>query len=60
MKRFLSAFLRSTRPYYGFVTMSAGLAGAAASPAQIPAWRLAATLAILYAGWGLNQILQNS
>ena len=60
MKRFLSAYVRSTRPYYGFVTMSAGLAGAAAAPGPIPAWRLAATLAILYAGWGINQVLNDA
>ena len=47
------------RPYYGFVTLAAGLAGAAAVPGDVSPGRLAAVLAIMYAGWGVNHVLND-
>ena len=48
------------RPYYGFVTLAAGLAGAAAAPGDVSPARLAAVLAIMYVGWGVNQVLNDA
>jgi len=61
--RFLRAYLRSMRLYYAFVTGIAGWIGVAYArflhpdTASLPL--AAVTLAILFLGWGINQILND-
>ena len=59
LRRFLWAYGRSMRPYYGFVTLAAGWAGASVAPDPAPG-RVGIVCAILYLGWGVNQVINDA
>lgn len=63
MKRFLVAYIKSMRPYYGFITGIAGWIGVSfytyCQPEQACLWRNILILAMLFLGWGINQIVND-
>ena len=62
-REFWRNYLRSTRPYYGFVTGSATLLGVLMvreNNAHVPWWRVALALAFGFGSWGVNQIFNDA
>jgi geranylgeranylglycerol-phosphate geranylgeranyltransferase len=61
--QFLTAYVKSMRLYYAFVTGIAGWVGVSFYQYRLPQnadpWRSAAILAVLFLAWGINQIFND-
>jgi len=60
---FARAYVKSMRLYYAFITGIAGWIGVSfyhfCRPEDVDYWRSAAILAMLFLGWGINQIIND-
>jgi len=56
---FFENYIRSMRLYYGFVTLTAGWIGVALFPGSVSTERQFLILAIMFIGWGVNQIVND-